>query len=254
VADPGALSGSTTSGGTATTEAILEVQDLTTSYGPVRALDGVSLRAEVGRITAVLGANGAGKTTLLRTISGLVRSSRGKVLLGGADVTRAPVETMVTKGMAHVPEGRGVIAELTVDENLRVGTLFRGKVGKAEFDRVYDLFPRLVERRNQPAHVLSGGERQMLVIGRALLARPRVLLLDEPSLGLAPKIVAQIFGLVRGLVDAEGLSVLLVEQNARSALSVADVGVVLNLGRVVATDSAGSLLADEALRHAYLGF
>ena len=254
MADPGALSGSTPSGGTATAEAILEVQDLTTSYGPVRALDGVSLRAEVGRITAVLGANGAGKTTLLRTISGLVRSSRGKVLLGGADVTRAPVETMVTKGMSHVPEGRGVIAELTVDENLRVGTLFRGKVGKAEFDRVYDLFPRLVERRNQPAHVLSGGERQMLVIGRALLARPRVLLLDEPSLGLAPKIVAQIFGLVRGLVDAEGLSVLLVEQNARSALSVADVGVVLNLGRVVATDSAGSLLADEALRHAYLGF
>ena len=254
MADPGALSGSTPSGGTATAEAILEVQDLTTSYGPVRALDGVSLRAEAGRITAVLGANGAGKTTLLRTISGLVRSSRGKVLLGGADVTRAPVETMVTKGMSHVPEGRGVIAELTVDENLRVGTLFRGKVGKAEFDRVYDLFPRLVERRNQPAHVLSGGERQMLVIGRALLARPRVLLLDEPSLGLAPKIVAQIFGLVRGLVDAEGLSVLLVEQNARSALSVADVGVVLNLGRVVATDSAGSLLADEALRHAYLGF
>jgi branched-chain amino acid transport system ATP-binding protein len=254
VADTGALPGATAAGGTATAEAILEVQDLTTSYGPVRALDGVSLRAEAGRITAVLGANGAGKTTLLRTISGLVRSSRGKVLLGGADVTRAPVEAMVTKGMAHVPEGRGVIAELTVDENLRVGSLFRGKVGKSEFDRVYDLFPRLVERRSQPAHVLSGGERQMLVIGRALLARPRVLLLDEPSLGLAPKIVAQIFGLVRGLVDAEGLSVLLVEQNARSALSVADVGVVLNLGRVVATDSAGSLLADEALRHAYLGF
>jgi branched-chain amino acid transport system ATP-binding protein len=161
---------------------------------------------------------------------------------------------MVTKGMAHVPEGRGVIAELTVDENLRVGSLFRGKVGTSEFDRVYDLFPRLVERRNQPAHVLSGGERQMLVVGRALLARPRVLLLDEPSLGLAPRIVAQIFGLIRGLVDAEGLSVLLVEQNARSALSVADVGVVLNLGRVVASDSARSLLADEALRHAYLGF
>jgi len=254
VADPGARSGSSAAGATAAAEAILEVQDLTTSYGPVRALDGVSLRAEAGRITAVLGANGAGKTTLLRTISGLVRCSRGKVLLGGADVTRAPVEAMVTKGMAHVPEGRGVIAELTVDENLRVGSLFRGKVAKAEFDRVFDLFPRLVERRSQPAHVLSGGERQMLVIGRALLARPRVLLLDEPSLGLAPKIVAQIFGLVRGLVDAEGLSVLLVEQNARSALSVADVGVVLNLGRVVATDSAGSLLADEALRHAYLGF
>jgi branched-chain amino acid transport system ATP-binding protein len=242
------------SGATATDAAILEVRDLTTSYGPVRALDRVSLRAETGRITAVLGANGAGKTTLLRTISGLVRCSGGQVLLGGEDVTRAPVEAMVTKGMAHVPEGRGVIAELTVDENLRVGALFRGKVAKAEFDRVFDLFPRLVERRHQPAHVLSGGERQMLVIGRALLARPRVLLLDEPSLGLAPRIVAQIFGLVRGLVDAEGLSVLLVEQNARSALSVADVGVVLNLGRVVATDSAARLLADEGLRHAYLGF
>jgi branched-chain amino acid transport system ATP-binding protein len=233
---------------------VLDVVDLTTSYGPVRALDGVSLRAEAGKITAVLGANGAGKTTLLRTISGLVRCSSGRVLLGGEDVTRAPVEAMVTKGMSHVPEGRGVIAELTVDENLRVGSLFRGKVATAEYDRVYDLFPRLVERRSQPAHVLSGGERQMLVIGRALLARPTLLLLDEPSLGLAPRIVAQIFGLVRQLVDAEGLSVLLVEQNARSALSVADVGVVLNLGRVVVTDEARRLLADEALRHAYLGF
>jgi branched-chain amino acid transport system ATP-binding protein len=233
---------------------VLDVVDLTTSYGPVRALDGVSLRAEKGKITAVLGANGAGKTTLLRTISGLVRCSSGRVLLGGEDVTRAPVEAMVTKGMSHVPEGRGVIAELTVDENLRVGSLFRGKVATAEFDRVYDLFPRLVERRSQPAHVLSGGERQMLVIGRALLARPTLLLLDEPSLGLAPRIVAQIFGLIRQLVDAEGLSVLLVEQNARSALSVADVGVVLNLGRVVVTDEARRLLADEALRHAYLGF
>jgi branched-chain amino acid transport system ATP-binding protein len=235
-------------------DAVLEVSDLTTSYGPVRALDGVSLTAETGRITAVLGANGAGKTTLLRTISGLVRCSGGRVVLAGEDVTRAPVEAMVTKGMAHVPEGRGVIAELTVDENLRVGSLFRGKVAPAEFDRIYDLFPRLVERRNQPAHVLSGGERQMLVIGRALLARPTLLLLDEPSLGLAPRIVAQIFGLLRQLVDAEGLSVLLVEQNARSALSVADVGVVLNLGRVVVTDQARRLLADEALRHAYLGF
>jgi branched-chain amino acid transport system ATP-binding protein len=135
-----------------------------------------------------------------------------------------------------------------------VGSLFRGKVAKTEFDRVYDTFPRIAERRHNPAHTLSGGERQMLVIGRALLAQPRILLLDEPSLGLAPRIVAQIFGLLRTLVDAEGLSVLLVEQNARSALSVADVGVVLNLGRVVVTDQASSLMADEGLRHAYLGF
>jgi branched-chain amino acid transport system ATP-binding protein len=233
---------------------MLQVEGLTAAYGPVRALNGVSLTAEAGRITAVLGANGAGKTTLLRTISGLVRPVSGRVTLAGEDITRAPVEAMVGKGMAHVPEGRGVIAELTVDENLRVGALFRGKVPKEEFDRVYDIFPRIAERRDNPAHTLSGGERQMLVIGRALLAKPRILLLDEPSLGLAPRIVAQIFGLLRKLVDSEGLSVLLVEQNARSALSVADVGVVLNLGRVVVTDQARTLMADEDLRHAYLGF
>ena len=235
-------------------EPALEVRDLTTSYGPVRALDGVSLTAEAGRITAVLGANGAGKTSLLRTISGLVRGSGGQVLLHGEDITRDSVEGMVAKGLAHVPEGRGVIAELTVEENLRVGALFRGKVPRSEFDRVYDIFPRIAERRDNPAHTLSGGERQMLVIGRALLAQPRILLLDEPSLGLAPRIVAQIFGLLRTLVDSEGLSVLLVEQNARSALSVADIGIVLNLGRVVVTDQARSLMADEGLRHAYLGF
>ncbi|MGY1812771.1 ABC transporter ATP-binding protein [Blastococcus sp. SYSU D00820] len=256
MAEPhGATASDAGSGGAAgTATALLEVHDLSAAYGPVRALDGVSLRAEAGRITAVLGANGAGKTTLLRTISGLVRPTGGRVLLDDEDITRAPVEAMVTKGMAHVPEGRGVIAELTVDENLRCGTLFRGNVPRSEIDRVYDLFPRLTERRSQPAHVLSGGERQMLVIGRALVARPRVLLLDEPSLGLAPRIVAQIFGLVRQLVDSEGLSVLLVEQNARSALSVADTGVVLNLGRVVVTDSARTLMADQDLRHAYLGF
>jgi branched-chain amino acid transport system ATP-binding protein len=240
--------------GTARGSTLLEVHELSSSYGPIRALDGVSLSAEAGRITAVLGANGAGKTTLLRTISGLVRPVGGRVVMDGEDITRAPVEAMVSKGMSHVPEGRGVIAELTVDENLRVGSLFRGKIGQEEFDRIYTLFPRIAERKNQPAHVLSGGERQMLVIGRALLAKPRVLLLDEPSLGLAPRIVAQIFGLLRQLVDTEGLSVLLVEQNARSALSVADVGVVLNLGRVVVTDSADALMGDEDLRHAYLGF
>jgi branched-chain amino acid transport system ATP-binding protein len=243
-----------TGAGSASGTTLLEVHGLTSAYGPVRALDDVSLSAETGRITAVLGANGAGKTTLLRTISGLVRPQAGKVMLDGEDITRSPVESMVAKGMAHVPEGRGVIAELTVDENLRVGSLFRGKVAKDEYERVYDIFPRIAERKNNAAHTLSGGERQMLVIGRALLAKPRILLLDEPSLGLAPRIVAQIFGLLRQLVDREGLSVLLVEQNARSALSVADVGVVLNLGKVVVTDQARTLMADEGLRHAYLGF
>jgi branched-chain amino acid transport system ATP-binding protein len=255
--EPGAHGSTAVSAGTGPTGTgapVLEVEGLSAAYGPVRALDGVSLRAETGRITAVLGANGAGKTTLLRTISGLVRPAAGRVVLNGEDITKAPVEAMVSKGMSHVPEGRGVIAELTVDENLRVGSLFRGKVEQAEFDHVYGLFPRIAERRDNPAHTLSGGERQMLVIGRALLAKPKILLLDEPSLGLAPRIVAQIFGLLRQLVDREGLSVLLVEQNARSALSVADVGVVLNLGRVVAADQAKTLMADEGLRHAYLGF
>ncbi len=157
-------------------------------------------------------------------------------------------------GMAHVPEGRGVIAELTIEENLRLGGLFRGKSDAAEIDRVYDMFPALRQRAKRSAHTLSGGERQMLVVGRALLAQPTVLLLDEPSLGLAPLIVAQIFDMVRDLVDQTGLAVLLVEQNAKSALSIADTGVVLNLGRVVATDDASVLAADEALRHAYLGF
>ena len=232
---------------------MLEVKDLVTSYGPVKALDGVTISVPAGRITAVLGANGAGKTTLLRTVSGLVRPSSGSITLEGQDITRAPVEQMVRRGMAHVPEGRGVIAELTVEENLRLGGLFRGG-GNDEIDGVYQQFPALGERRKRSAHTLSGGERQMLVVGRALLSKPKVLLLDEPSLGLAPLIVSQIFGMVRDLVDETGLAVLLVEQNAKSALSIADTGVVLNLGTVVATDDAQVLAADEQLRHAYLGF
>ena len=234
---------------------MLDVQDLTTSYGAVRALDGVSLTARRGEITAVLGANGAGKTTLLRTVSGLVRPEGGSVTLEGRELTRTAAEKMPGLGLAHVPEGRGVITELTVEENLRLGGLARADRSRpADLDRVYQLFPVLGDRRNAIAHVLSGGERQMLVIGRALMAQPTMLLLDEPSLGLAPRIVAQIFGLLRGLVESEGLTVLLVEQNARSALSIADSGVVLNLGRVVAHDSAATLAADENLRHAYLGF
>ena len=232
---------------------MLEIRDLVTAYGPVKALDGVSMSVPAGKVTAVLGANGAGKTSLLRTVSGLVRSRSGSVVLDGTDITRKPVEDMVRLGMAHVPEGRGVIAELTVEENLRLGGLWR-KAETAEMERVYELFPSLDQRRKRTAHTLSGGERQMLVVGRALLAKPKVLLLDEPSLGLAPLVVNQIFGLVRDLVDSTGLAVLLVEQNAKSALAIADTGVVLNLGRVVATDDAATLAADEQLRHAYLGF
>ena len=234
---------------------MLEIRDLTTSYGPVKALDGVTFTAARGKITAVLGANGAGKTTLLRTVSGLVRADRGNTYLDGLDLTRMPAEKMPGLGLAHVPEGRGVIIELTVEENLRLGALGRADRSRpADIDRVYSLFPVLESRRSAVAHILSGGEQQMLVIARALMAEPKLLLLDEPSLGLAPRIVVQIFELIRGLVESEGLTVLLVEQNARSALSIADVGVVLDLGRLVAHDEAAALAADEKLRHAYLGF
>jgi len=232
---------------------MLDVEELVTDYGPVRAVDGVSLRVDEGEVTAVLGANGAGKTSLLRTISGLERASSGRVVLAGEDITHTAVEDIVRRGLAHVPEGRGVIAELTVEENLRVGGLWR-RQESASLEDMYDLFPALRERRSKPAATLSGGERQMLSIGRALMGRPRVLLLDEPSLGLAPVLVAQIMSLVRKLADTLGLTVLLVEQNARSALSIATRGVVLNLGRVVAEQDPDKLAADDRLLHAYLGF
>lgn len=232
---------------------MLTIEELTTDYGPIRAVDHVSLEVTEGSVTAVLGANGAGKTSLLRTITGLERATSGHVKLEGEDITRWAVEEIVRFGVAHVPEGRGVIAELTVQENLRLGGLWRGR-DAMPLREIYELFPRLEERAGQPASRLSGGERQMLSIGRALVGRPRALLLDEPSLGLAPVLVAQIMSLVRRLADTLGLAVLLVEQNARSALSIANRGVVLNLGRVVAEQDPDKLAADDRLLHAYLGF
>ena len=236
--------------------AALAVEDLVAGYRGAPVLDGVSIRVSPGTITAVLGANGAGKTTLLRTITGLVRPRRGRVLVDGVNLARRPPEAVARAGVAHVPEGQGVIAELTVEENLRLGGLLRSSraARSAALAECYQRFAVLAERRRRPAAALSGGERQILVIARALMAAPRVLLLDEPSLGLAPRIVAQVMELVRQLRDDTGLTVLLVEQNARSALSIADRGVVLNLGKVVAESGAAELLTDVALRRHYLGF
>ncbi|WP_250003067.1 ABC transporter ATP-binding protein [Actinoplanes sp. M2I2] len=232
--------------------ALLDVEGLTAGYGAAPVLHEVSLTVQPGQIVAVLGANGAGKSTLLRTLSGLLPAQQGRILFDGKDLSGIKVERMVHHGIAHVPEGRGVVTELTVDENLRLGGLWRKP--QPPLEPIYELFPRLAERKSHLGHQLSGGERQMLALGRALVAQPRLLLLDEPSLGLAPKITAHIMALLRDLRDRTGLAVLLVEQNVRSALSIADEGVVLSLGRIVTRHDAATLVDDADLRHAYLGF
>jgi branched-chain amino acid transport system ATP-binding protein len=235
---------------------VLEVEELVAGYGPVRAVDGVSLSVPAGSITAVLGANGAGKSSLLRAVSGIVRPRSGRVRFCDRDITRAPAEEIVRLGLAHVPEGGGVIAELTVEENLRLGSLWRrDRADRPKaLEEVFALFPRLEEHRRLHASLLSGGERQMLSIGRALMGRPKMLLLDEPSLGLAPLLASRIMSLIADLRQRTELTVLLVEQNAKSALRVADRGVVLGVGRVVAEDESRKLAEDDQLRHAYLGF
>jgi branched-chain amino acid transport system ATP-binding protein len=239
--------------------AVLEVEKLCAGYDRVPVLHDVSLTLQPGTITAVLGANGAGKTTLLRTLSGLLRPTSGSVRAKGTDLTDVPVESLVSRGVAHVPEGRGVIPELTVEENLRLGGLWRrGRDGARETAEataeMYELFEPLARRRSFHGHQLSGGERQMLALARGLVARPWLLLLDEPSLGLSPVVSARIMALLRELRQRTGLTVLLVEQNVHSALEIADSGVVLALGRVVAEGPARKLRADDSLRHKYLGF
>jgi branched-chain amino acid transport system ATP-binding protein len=237
-------------------ESILEVRGLVAGYGAAPVLKEVDLTVPRGTITAVLGANGAGKTTLLRTLSGLLKPTSGQIVFDGGDLRGAKVEQLVRRGLAHVPQGRGVVAELTVEENLRLGGLWRGDATALRRDvaEAYETFPALAQRRKHSGHQLSGGERQMLALARALVGRPRLLLLDEPSLGLAPRVTAHIMALLRRLRDASGLTVLLVEQNVRGALSVADGGVVMSLGRVAVTAPAEQLRDDAALRHAYLGF
>ena len=238
-------------------QSLLEVRGLRAGYGSAApVLVDVDLDVEARTIVAVVGANGAGKTTLLRALSNIVPPSAGTVRWEGTDLRRLATEELVRHGISHVPEGRGVIAELTVEENLRLGHLWRKDRADARraTAEVYELFEPLARRRTHAGHQLSGGERQMLAIARALVARPRLLLLDEPSLGLAPRVTADIMKLLRALCDSTGLTVLLVEQNVRSALAVADRGVVLSLGRVVVATDAHSLAADDTLRHSYLGF
>ena len=232
---------------------LLEVRDLRVNYGQIEALKGISLGVSEGEIVAILGANGAGKTTLMRTLSGLIAPRAGSISLDGADIGRLGADRIVRAGIAQSPEGRHVFGTLTVAENLRLGAFTRRKaeIGPG-IEAVYRMFPRLAERRAQFAGTLSGGEQQMLAIGRALMARPRLLLLDEPSLGLAPIIVQGIFRSLRDIA-ATGVTILLVEQNARMALRLAHRGYVLEVGRIVLEDRASKLLAAPEVQAAYLG-
>jgi branched-chain amino acid transport system ATP-binding protein len=252
VAEPGAH-GSTAVSATAVGTAVLEVHDLTTSYGPVRALDGVSLTAEAGRITAVLGANGAGKTTLLKTISGMVHQRGGTIKLGDSALHTMKPSARVRLGLAHVPEGRQIFNDLTVRENLELGAYLR-RDARIENDlgRVYDLFPRLKEREKQKAGTMSGGEQQMLAIGRAMMAEPKLLLLDEPGMGLAPILVERIYETIAA-INKQGTTILLVEQNANFALEYSSRGYVLETGTVALSDKSEALRENPEVQKAYLG-
>ena len=234
----------------------LVVTNLSVSHGAISALRGVDFSVELGQLAAVIGANGAGKTTLLRTLSGLKDANSGSATWKEREILGKKPEDLVRRGISHVSEGKSVIPELTVKENLVLGGIWRGdKADTARaIEEVVGLFPRLRERMEQSANTLSGGERQMLAIGRALVSRPKLLLLDEPSLGLAPIVIEQIFQTIDQLRQKLGLTVLLVEQNAMSALEIADIGVIINLGEVVATGPANELINDPALRAAYLGY
>lgn len=234
--------------------AMLEIKDLEVSYGMIRAIKGISFEINKGEIIALIGANGAGKTTTLQTISGLIKPKAGKIIFNGKDITKTPCHKIVAMGMAQVPEGRRVFAEFTVLQNLKMGAYTRRD--KAEIadsiQRVYKSFPRLEERKNQLAGTLSGGEQQMLAMGRALMSKPDIVLMDEPSMGLSPLLVKEIFSIIEEL-HAAGTTILLVEQNAKMALSVADRAYVLETGNITMGGKASEMLEDERIKKAYLG-
>ncbi len=233
---------------------ILEVKDLEVYYGVIRALKSISFRVEEGETVALIGANGAGKTTTLHTISGLIPMRKGQMIFDGKDLSRIKPHALAAMGMAHVPEGRRVFADMTVLQNLKLGAFSRKQKAETEetLQMVYARFPRLEERKNQIAGTLSGGEQQMLAIGRALMSRPKLVLMDEPSMGLSPIFVNEIFDIIAGM-KADGVTVLLVEQNAKKALSVADRAYVLETGEIVLSGDAKELMDNERIRKAYLG-
>ena len=234
--------------------AMLEVKDLEVYYGVIQAIKGVSFQVNKGEVIALIGANGAGKTTILHTITGLLSPKKGSVMFEGTDITKVPAHKIVSMGMAHVPEGRRVFADLSVYENLKMGAYTRKDKAEIEesLKQIYERFPRLEERKNQMAGTLSGGEQQMLAMGRALMSRPQIILMDEPSMGLSPILVNEIFNIIES-VSKSGTTVLLVEQNAKKALSIADRAYVLETGNIVMEGKAKDLLEDDAIKKAYLG-
>lgn len=233
---------------------MLEIKDLEVYYGMIQAIKGVSFDVNEGDVIALIGANGAGKTTILHTITGLINAQKGSVWFEGKDITKVPAHKIVSMGMAHVPEGRRVFANLTVLQNLKMGAYTRKDKTETEqtLDSIYKRFPRLMERQNQLAGTLSGGEQQMLAMGRALMSHPKIILMDEPSMGLSPIFVNEIFDIIKS-VSASGTTVLLVEQNAKKALSIADRAYVLETGKIVLSGKASDLLNNDSIKKAYLG-
>ncbi|MBP3329103.1 MAG: ABC transporter ATP-binding protein [Clostridia bacterium] len=234
--------------------ALLEVKDLEVHYGVIKAIKGISFEVNQGEVIALIGANGAGKTTTLHTVTGLIQPSHGQIIFDGKDITKIPAHKIVGMGMAHVPEGRRIFQQLTVLENLKLGAYTRKDKNliSATLKMVYERFPRLEERKNQVAGTLSGGEQQMLAMGRALMSNPRIILMDEPSMGLSPLLVSEIFDIIK-VISEGGTTVLLVEQNAQKALSIADRAYVLETGNISLSGKASDLINDESVRKAYLG-